>query len=92
MPETGQIGIGQTVEVAATEHEAIETLLLGTRVDLCDVFQKRRYFALHGQHFATAEVKDLQVRPQVTSDGKMRSKTISVHRYAGYVRDGGYPM
>ena len=49
LPETGQRGLGQTAEVASTEHEAIETLLLGARVYLCDLGQKIRYFALYGQ-------------------------------------------
>ena len=45
----GQIVLGQTYEVASTEHEAIETLLLGARVDLCDLGQKIRYFVIYGQ-------------------------------------------
>ena len=70
LPETVQIVLGQTYEVASSEHEAIETLLLGARVDMCDFVQKIRYFVIYGQELATAEVKDLQVRPQVISDGK----------------------
>ena len=45
----GQIVLGQTYEVASTEHEAIETLLLGARVDFCDLSQKIRYFVIYGQ-------------------------------------------
>jgi hypothetical protein len=69
LPETGQIVLGQTAEVASTEHEAIETLLLGARVDMCDLGQKIRYLALNAQQLATAEVKDLQVRKAI-SEGK----------------------
>ena len=49
LPETVQIVLVQTYEVASSEHEAIETLLLGARVDMCDLGQKIRYFALYGQ-------------------------------------------
>ena len=72
LPETVQIVLVQTYEVASSEHEAIETLLLGARVDMCDFVQKIRYFVIYGQELATAEVKDLQVRPQVISDGKTK--------------------
>jgi hypothetical protein len=68
----GQRGLVQPYEVASSEHEAIETLLLGARVDMCDFVQKIRYFVIYGQELATAEVKDLQVRPQVISDGKTK--------------------
>ena len=72
LPETVQIVLVQTYEVASSEHEAIETLLLGARVYFCDLGQKIRYFVIYGQQLATAEVKALQVRPQVISDGKMK--------------------
>jgi hypothetical protein len=85
-PEIGQIVLGQTSEVASTEHEAIETLLLGARVDFCDLNQKIQYSAPYGQQLATAEVKDLQVRPQVMYDGKVKRRyagVVSIHCNAG---------
>jgi hypothetical protein len=86
LPETVQIVLVQTYEVASSEHEAIETLLLGARVYFCDLGQKIRYFVIYGQQLATAEVKDLQVRPQVISDGKMKRSyagVVSLHCCAG---------
>ena len=52
-------GFVQTIELASTEHEAIESVLLGPRVDI-RAGKKVRYVEFHGQCFATAEVKHLQ--------------------------------
>ena len=49
LPETVQIVLVQTYEVASTEHEAIETLLLGAHVDMCNLGQKIKYFVIYGQ-------------------------------------------
>jgi hypothetical protein len=49
LPETVQIVLVQPYEVASSEHEAIETLLLGAHVDMCDLGQKIEYFVIYGQ-------------------------------------------
>ena len=60
-PKTDQGGLGfvQTIELASTEHEAIESVLLGPHVDI-RAGKRVRYVEFHGQCFATAEVKHLQ--------------------------------
>ena len=95
LPETVQIVLVQTYEVASSEHEAIETLLLGVHVDMCDLGQKIQYFVIYGQQPATAEVKDLQVR-KGRSDVKMKRKCTTVlsrlvHWCAGKVHAGWHP-